>query len=66
MRPRRLNEASEAAGCPTVPIPDVAFATVPADSDPASPGGRLLLHRLGGGEPVVLPLEGATADDLAR
>lgn len=56
--------APSAAGCPTVPIPDVVFATVPADADPAAPGGRLLLHRLGGGDPVVRPIEDATADDL--
>ena len=60
----RLNDASDAAGCPTVPMPEVVFATVPAGADPSAPGDRLLLHRLGGGEPVMRPIADATADDL--
>lgn len=55
----RLNEASEAAGCPTVPMPEVRFVTIPSDADPSSPGGTFLIHSLAGGETSPL-----TADEL--
>lgn len=53
-----------AAGCPTVPVPDVTFATFPADVDPAAPGERVLVHRVGGGEPTAIAVATASVDDL--
>ncbi|MFM7717983.1 MAG: hypothetical protein ACKO8G_00595, partial [Actinomycetota bacterium] len=40
----RLNEASDAAGCPTVPLPEVKFFSLPAGDDRARVGAELLRH----------------------
>lgn len=61
----RLNEASQAAGCPTVPMPEVRFVTIPAEADPSVPGTTFLVHSLTGGEAGTLPAEGVTRGDLS-
>lgn len=63
---RRLNEASEAAGCPSVPVPDVRFFSLPSDADPSRVGGTLLRHHLAGGEPERWSLEEIARSGLDR
>ena len=48
---QRLNDASDAAGCPTVPLPEVKYFSLPGGDDPAAVGGTLLRHRIEGGAP---------------